>query len=226
MGALKRFPVGDVTAKGYLSTPETGRGPGVLVLHAWWGLNAFFKQFCDRLAAEGFVVFAPDLYYGSVAETIDDAKRLRAKLNRSFVNTQIVTALEFLRSRRMTASARCGVVGFSLGANYAMWLAANQPRDLAAVVLFYGSGSARLNKSEAAFQAHFAEEDMYVSEAAVQRWKQTLESAGRELEAYTYPGTTHWFFEENQPAAYDARAARQAWRRMVKFLKKHLRERD
>ena len=61
-------------ARGYLAMPERGKGPGVLVLHAWWGLNDTIKAFCTRLAEAGFVAFAPDLYHGEVADTIAGAE--------------------------------------------------------------------------------------------------------------------------------------------------------
>ena len=64
----------------YQATPEAGTGNGVLVLPAWWGLNPFFKGMCDRLAQEGFVALAPDLYHGATAATIEEAKKLRSKL--------------------------------------------------------------------------------------------------------------------------------------------------
>jgi carboxymethylenebutenolidase len=54
----------------YIAAPRSGSGPGVLVLHSWWGLNGFFKRFCDRFADAGFVALAPDLYDGRVASTV------------------------------------------------------------------------------------------------------------------------------------------------------------
>ena len=66
---------------GYLAVPKKGNGPGVLVLHAWWGLTDFFKGLSDRLASTGFVAFAPDLYRGATASTREEAKKLLAKLD-------------------------------------------------------------------------------------------------------------------------------------------------
>ena len=68
------FAAGDRTGTGYLALPDQEHGPGVLVLHAWWGLNPFFKELCDRLARAGFVAFAPDLYQGRTAATIDETE--------------------------------------------------------------------------------------------------------------------------------------------------------
>jgi carboxymethylenebutenolidase len=65
----------------YFSTVEKNR-PAVVALHAWWGLNVFFREFCDRLAGEGFSAVAPDLYGGRTASTVEQAEGLRSKLNR------------------------------------------------------------------------------------------------------------------------------------------------
>jgi carboxymethylenebutenolidase len=220
MGALKRFPVGDLSVRGYLAAPETGKGPGVLVLHAWWGLNPFCKSFCDRLAGEGFVAFAPDLYSGAVAKTIDEARQLRRKLNRPFAQKQIVAALETLRKQKAVSGPSVALVGFSLGAHFALGLALAKPKDIAAVTLFYGAGGGGASvKSQAAFLGHFAEDDPYEPAARVEKLEAKLRAAGRPVEFYTYPGTAHWFFESDQPSAYDAKAAQQAWQRTVKFLR-------
>ena len=73
-GEMRKFGDGE-RFSGYLAEPAGGVGPGVLVLHAWWGLNDFFKSLCDRLAAEGYVAFAPDLYGGKL--TVDEDRRGR-----------------------------------------------------------------------------------------------------------------------------------------------------
>ncbi len=67
--------------QGFLASPPTGKGSGVLVLHAWWGLNDTIKAFCTRLAEFGFVAFAPDLYHGKIADTIPDAEALGTALD-------------------------------------------------------------------------------------------------------------------------------------------------
>src|SRR5262245_15960237 len=70
----QELPVGDTTHHGYLALPQGGKGPGVLVCHAWWGLNQVFTDLCDLLAAKGYVAFAPDLYDGKIVSTIEDAE--------------------------------------------------------------------------------------------------------------------------------------------------------
>src|SRR5260221_14113923 len=86
---------------GFLALPSTGKGPGVLVLHAWWGLNDTIKAFCDRLANDGFTAFAPDLYHGKVADNIADAETLVKALNANYLLTEaeIVDSTRFLDER-------------------------------------------------------------------------------------------------------------------------------
>src|SRR5215470_5758059 len=144
---------------GFLALPPAGHGPGVLVLHAWWGLNATFKAFCTRLAESGFVAFAPDLYHGKVADTIADAETLRDALDARHLEakSEIAEAARFASGREGSVA----VVGFSLGAYYALDLAAADPERVRRVVLFYGTGGGDFSRSRAAYLGHFAEHDEY-----------------------------------------------------------------
>src|SRR5690242_15801972 len=87
------------TVSGYLAVPEHGGGPGVVVLHAWWGLTEPFRQVCDWLAQAGFVALAPDLYQGKTAATVEEAEALASALNRESerASGDIVAAMRFLR---------------------------------------------------------------------------------------------------------------------------------
>ena len=128
--------------QGFLAVPPTGKGPGVLVLHAWWGLNDTIKAFCTRLAESGFVAFAPDLYHGKVADTIADAETLGNALDANHLQAkaEIADAAMFLNERAGQADRGLAVIGFSLGAYYALDLAAADPEHIRSVVLFYGTG--------------------------------------------------------------------------------------
>src|SRR6266566_4032255 len=128
------------TVPGYLAIPKKGRGPGVLVLHAWWGLNDFFKGHCDELARAGFVAFAPDLYRGATASTRDGAERLMSKLDQKVAGQDILNGVRGLQSHQAVKGKHLGVIGFSMGAFWSLWLAQELPADVAAVVLFYGTG--------------------------------------------------------------------------------------
>ena len=216
MGEIVKVGSENVQVSGYLSMPRTSQGPGVIVLHAWWGLNEFFKGFCDRLAGKGFTVFAPDLYKGRVARTREEAKELMTQQDSKYLETSVMASADYLASHPAVKGRRVGVVGFSMGANSALWLSSKKP-DLHAVVLFYGTGEEDFSKSRASFQGHFAEDDEFEPKEGVLKLEKLISSAGKEVEFFYYPKAKHWFFEEDRPE-YDDKAARLAWERTVHFL--------
>ena len=206
---------------GYLALPPTGNGPGVLVLHAWWGLNNALKAFCRRLAEAGFVVFAPDLYHGKIADNIADAETLGQALDANHLQAkaEIAEAVIFLQERAGQDSSGLAVIGFSLGACYALDLAAANPEYIQSVVIFYGTGGDDFSSSRAAYLGHFAENDEFEPPATVDELEESLRRAGRPVTFYHYSGAGHWFFEPDRPQAYDQTAASLAWDRTLAFLK-------
>ncbi len=208
--------------KGFLAAPATGTGPGVLVLHAWWGLNDTMRAICTRLADSGFVAFAPDLYHGKVADTIADAESLARALGANHVQAEaeLAEATKFLDERAEQTGRGLAVIGFSLGANYALDLAAADPEPIRSVVLFYGTGGGDFSTSRAAYLGHFAENDEFEPRAGVDELEELLRRAGRPVTFYHYPGTGHWFVEPDRPQAYNDAAANLAWDRTLAFLKR------
>ncbi len=207
---------------GYLALPPTGKGPGVLVLHAWWGLNDTMKAFCTRLAESGFVAFAPDLYHGKVADNIADAKSLVKALNTNHLQAEaeIAEATLFLNERAGQTDRGLAAIGFSLGANYALDLAVIDPEHIRSVVIFYGTGGSDFSSSRAAYLGHFAENDEFEPQSGVDELEEYLKLAGRPVTFYRYPGTGHWFFEPDRIDAYNPTAANLAWDRTLAFLKR------
>lgn len=196
---------------GYLALPAAGIGPGVLVLHAWWGLNQTIRDLCDRLASEGFAAFAPDLYHGQVTDTIEGAGALSSALGE-----------QFPRGREEAAAAPArgvAVIGFSMGAFYALDLSNAAPDLVHAVVVFYGTGPDDFSASQAEYLGHFAENDPYEPAEAVEALRAALSAAQRPATFYSYPGTGHWFFEPDRPGAFNAEAAELAWERTLAFLR-------
>jgi carboxymethylenebutenolidase len=222
------FQAGDKPATGYLARPERGQGPGVLVLHAWWGLNDFFKELCDRLAAAGFVALAPDMYNNGVtAGSIAEAEQLLSSSDFEEIKRVVVGAVDYLREQSIVQGEAIGVIGFSMGAAWAQLLSAVfKPTDIGATVIFYGNEPGLegddFAKTQAAFLGHFAESDEYEPLEPVRQTEAEIGKAGREVAFHIYPGTSHWFFESNQPDAYNKEAAQLAWERTVTFLHTHL----
>jgi carboxymethylenebutenolidase len=216
------LPVEDQTTSAYLAVPEGDKGPGILVLHAWWGLNPFFKDFCDRLAGEGFVALAPDLYDGRIAATIDEAEQLVSRLNFDETKARVMAAVDYLYSHPAVNGKGIGAVGFSLGGSWALLVSSLRPEILRAAVIFYGSGEEEFDRAQAAFQGHFAEVDEWEPLEGIRMMEADMRAAGREVTIYTYPNAGHWFFEANRPDAYNPDAARLAWERAIDFLHKHL----
>jgi carboxymethylenebutenolidase len=211
--------------QGFLTLPPADKGPGVLVLHAWWGLNDTIKAVCTRLAQAGFVAFAPDLYHGKVADNIADAEVLGGAVdaNHLQVSAEIAEATRFLSERAGQADSDLAVVAFSLGGYYALELAAAHPEYIRSVVLFYGTDGGAggdYSSSRASYLGHFAENDQYEPPSNADRLEQTLKRAGRPVTFHRYPGAEHWFFEPDRPQAYNQAAASLAWDRTLAFLKR------
>jgi len=207
---------------GYLAIPEGGDVPGILVIHAWWGLSDFFKSVCDMLADEGFVALAPDLYNGKTASTIEEAKRLRSHLKRAVVTKELDGAVDLLSTLFAVSGEKIGVLGFSLGAYWAMWLSTQRPTEVAAVAAFYGIRKGDYKKAQASYSGHFAEDDKWAPLKSVRNAETQMRSAGREVAFHVYPGTKHWFFEKDRPDAYNSKAAQLAWKRTIAFFHKNL----
>lgn len=213
---------------GYLALPPTGSGDPVLVLHAWWGLNDTFKGVCDRLAAAGFVAYAPDLHHGKVATTISEAEALvdepifGSAEGVAKVRAEVAAAVAWLGEHAGKPTSRLAVIGFSMGAFFALDASMNLPEAISKVVIFYGSYPAdadSFKRSQASYLGHFAEIDAYEPADSVDGLEATLKAAGRPFSFHMYPGTGHWFFEPDRPDAYQAEAAALAWERTLAFLK-------
>jgi carboxymethylenebutenolidase len=180
------------------------------------------KTFSTRLAEAGFVAFAPDLYHGKVAEEIPDAETLGHALDTNHLQAkaEIADAAIFLNQRVGQSERGLAVIGFSMGAYYALDLAAADPEHIRSVVLFYGTGDGDYNSSRADYLGHFAENDEFEPQCNVDNLEESLRRAGRPVTFHRYSGTGHWFFEPDRSQAYNQAAASLAWDRTLAFLRR------
>jgi len=217
MGEFGTIEADGKTSRAY-STGDFAQGtPGVLLLHAWWGLNEDVVIFADRLAAAGFYVIAPDMFDGQLASTIEEAKGLSGAADEEAINGIVLAAVDRLTDH-LGSEAKLSVIGFSFGAHWSMW-APTQRESVAASVLYYGTtdGSV-LTDTTVPVLGHFAEEDPYETNEWVAEFEGTLRSAGRDVVIHRYPGTGHWFAEPSNDA-FRSEAAELAFERTVQFLR-------
>ena len=198
-------------------------GRGVVVLHPWWGLSDGVREVCDSLAAERFVVFAPDLYGGRLARTVEEAKQLAEGLDEAAGLARATAAVEHMRQQPAVSGGRLGVIGFSLGVWFALRVATLLRDEVPAAVLYYGT-AADIDHAQhrADVLGHFADQDEWEPAEDVRALEDGLRAAGRSAEFHVYPGTGHWFAEPDRPEAYDSAAATLALGRTVDFLRARL----
>ena len=213
------FNVNGQPAAGYLALPSEANAPGVIVLHAWWGLNQIFKDLCNRLAAEGFVAFAPDLNEGRVAKTIDDAKEIMSSLDGQRKYDIAMAAVEYLRARPEVQKGPFALIGFSMGAAWSLVLASERPEDVHKAVLFYGAGEGDFAKVKAEILGHYSDTDEWEDINYVRSMENEMRNAGMKTNFHIYPQMPHWFFEEDRPE-FNPQAAELAWTRTLEFLRK------
>ncbi|KOG35232.1 dienelactone hydrolase family protein [Streptomyces resistomycificus] len=217
------FPSGGSTAHGYLALPPSGRGPGVIVIQEWWGLTDHIADVADRLAQEGFVALAPDLYGGNVAHESEEALRMMRDLPVSRGVELLSGAVDHLLSLPEVTCDTVGAVGFCMGGGFVLYLAAADPR-VSAAVPFYGVIQGDLpdfTRLEAQVLGHFGELDQSIPRQTVDRLADAVrQQSGGEPDFRFYPAD-HAFFNDGRPV-YDAESAARAWASTVPFLRERL----
>ena len=209
-------------AHGYLAIPDSGSGPGVIVIQEWWGLTDYIVDVADRLANEGFVALAPDLFGGKTTHDSGEAGRLMNELPVEQAARDLSGAVDFLLDHPAVTSTKVGTVGFCMGGGFVLLLAAQQGDRVGAAVPFYGVGTAvpdQFSGLTAAVQGHYAEQDQfYPVEEARKQEQQIREESGAEVRFFYYPAGHAFHAEHDLLGTYDPEAAGQAWQRTVDFL--------
>ena len=214
--AAVEFGTRSAAGTGYMCYSQRS-GPGVLLLHEFFGLQDSFKQYAARLSSSGFTVLAPDLYDGALATTVDEAIELRDGLDANRTAGRVEAAADFLVNNW---HPRLGVIGFSLGAEFADALARSRPVE--ATVFDYGCGQDSASGFSGALLAHLATDDEWLPLPEAEQTMAAIRDAGVETDAYVYPGTGHWFANPAVEDAFKPEEAELAFTRTVDFLRYHL----
>ena len=198
--------------------------PGVIVIHEWWGLNDEVRAMADRIAAEGYVVLAVDLFGGSSTRSPADARQLMVNVveNPQLANENISQAYQFLVDSGQ--APRIGALGWDFGGGWALNTAMLFPEDLDAVVIYYGQvtdNQARLEPVNVPILGLFGANDRGIPVAIVRNFEQALEILRKDYEIEIYAGVGHAFANPTGPN-YNAAIAEQAWARALEFLSQHL----
>jgi carboxymethylenebutenolidase len=229
MSETVQFKSNGNTASGYLATPASGSGPGVMVIQEWWGLDSETKKMADRLAADGFVALAPDLYHGELAghTEMDKASKLMQSLPPDRAGRDMSGAVDYLAGHTAVTGKGIGVVGFCMGGMLAFIIAANRGDKVKAIVPFYGfpQGPAEPDwtKMTASISGHMAEKDDFFPPDAARALEAKLRAMGKDVTITVHPGTGHAFMaSHNALGTHNAAAAAKIWPEVVSFLKSKL----
>jgi carboxymethylenebutenolidase len=225
MSETVEFPSNGTTGTGYLATPAAGSGPGLIVIQEWWGLVPHITDVTDRLAAQGFVALAPDLYHGRTTAEPDEAGKLMMAMNMATAAKDMSGAVDYVLTR--SSGTGIGVVGFCMGGGLALVLACQRPDAVKAVAPFYGvipwaDAQPDWTRLAGAVEGHYAELDQSAPPAAVRELETSLRELGRDATMYVYSGTDHAFFNDTRPEVYDSEASAKAFDRIVEFFRSRL----
>jgi carboxymethylenebutenolidase len=218
------YAANGLESTGFLARPAAGGPyPGVIVIQEWWGLDAHIRDVADRLAREGFVALAPDLYHGEVATEPDEARKLVMNLNRERAMKDLAGAVRHLQALDAVAPQKVGCIGFCMGGSLTLALAA-ATRDVAAAAPFYAGflpGAEELARIEAELFCAFGADDGGIPLDNVRAFEDRLRSTGLHAEVKVYDGAPHSFFNDARPA-YRAEAAADAWARSLALFRRVL----
>jgi carboxymethylenebutenolidase len=222
---MVQFPAGTETISGYLATPEKpGRYPALVVIHEWWGLTDWVKEQARKLADQGYVALAVDLYRGKVTSDPEEAHELMRGLPQDRAVADLQGAFAYLYGRQDVDRDHIGSIGWCMGGGLSLQLAIHQPR-LAACVVNYGALPTDPNDIQQIFApvlGNFGAEDRGITPDDVHAFEKTMQGMKRRIDVKIYDGAGHGFENSTNANAYRPEATADAWARIVAFLNKSL----
>ncbi len=216
----------------YLVVPDGGPGSGVLVLHSWWGLTEGMKAVANSLADAGFTALAPDLMGGRLPAGPVEAARALAEQPADQTAGLILSSIAALRANSDDPEATVAILGYSMGASWALWAATRQPESVRAVVAYYGVTDLDFSDLEASVLCHAATDDPLVDSDDMVEMQAHMLLLDKSIEVFPHPHTRHFFAESGVPAldsngdsgartAPEDAASEKAWAQTLQFLRHH-----
>ena len=224
---METFKSNGGTASGYLASPASGKGPGVIVIQEWWGLIPQVKGVADMFAREGFNALAPDFYHGKSAKIgePDEAHKLMMELDIAQAAKDAKGAAQYLAAHPKTSSKKVGVIGFCMGGMLALMTGTVAPDTVGAVVDCYGVPPRQkpdYSKMKGIpVLGIFGGKDEHVMHA-LPTLEADLAAAGVPFEKVVYPESDHAFLNEQRADAYRPGDAKDAWPKIMSFLRSQL----
>ncbi len=229
MGEMVTFASNGHDARGHLAVPDSGSGPGLLVIQEWWGLNDQMKGVADMLATQGFVALAPDLYHGELAghDEMDKAGELMTNLPPERAARDMSGAVDYLRGHDATTGDGVGVIGFCMGGLLSFMIAAQRGDAVKAAVPFYGfpqgDGEPDWSGLTAAIRGHMSNPDDFFPPEAASDLGARLRAMGKDVEITIHDAGHAFMNETDAIGTYDPDLAATLWPQVVDFLHDQLR---
>jgi carboxymethylenebutenolidase len=214
-------------------------GPGAVMIPDVWGVSDLYRGLARRLAGEGLTTLVVDPYRKTGRRQLTDvasALAWIAELSDPLVIETVQEAIDRVAADDSVAGRRVGVVGFCMGGQYAL-LAACECRGLSACAPFYGMvryppGADPLRKPRSPLEAlaslscpvlgFYGAQDAIIPVADVRELEARLERSNQAGEIRLYEDAGHAFMNDTRPEMYRPDAARDAWPRLVAFLRETL----
>jgi carboxymethylenebutenolidase len=226
-GKTVSYKSGDELVQGLLYTPSgNGPFPAIIVIHEWWGLDDWVKQQASKLADQGYVALALDLYRGKVATTPDVAHELMRGVPEDRAKRDLHAAFQFLASQKNVKPDRMGAIGWCMGGGYSLDVALQEP-TLAADAIHYGhlaTDSDSLKKINAPILGVFGGQDRGITPEDVHKFESALKGLGKKVDITIYPDAGHAFENPNNKTGYRAEDAADAWKRTLDFFASNLKK--
>ena len=224
MGQTVSFPSNGNDASGYLAIPASGSGPGLIVIQEWWGLNDQIRGVADKMAREGFVALAPDLYHGELAghDEMDKAGELMTNLPADRAARDMSGAVDFLTDHSASTGDGIGVMGFCMGGMLTFLLAASRGDKIKAAVPFYGfpgeDSEPDWNGLTASVQGHMASPDDFFPPEAAYDLESRLQAVGKDVHLTVHEAGHAFMNETDAIGTHDAELAARLWPQVTAFL--------